>query len=432
MPSAPAPISEDVDVRLGNGLRVVLMPDHAVPAVCTAVAYDVGTRSEPEDRTGFAHLFEHLMFQGSVNLEKMAHARIIEETGGSFNASTRPDSTVYHQILPSGGVERALFLEADRMRGPRITEENLRNQIDVVSEEIRVNVLNVPYGGFPKTRLCPVLFDTFPNAHDGYGSFEDLRSATVAEAEDFFHHFYSPSNAALVVTGDFDAEATLSLVHKHFADIPGRDAPDRPDFGEPDLTASRHHREHDPLTPLPAFASGWRVPDPIGEFAEFLPFVVLAEVLAGGERSRLVRRLVHTDHTVMTVNAAANLLGDPFGVRSPTGFRIAGYLPENGEVEPVLEVIREETDRLAADGLEPGELAGVRARMNARLIRNLDDLRARTVWATAGTLQRNRPRFAEDLPAMVDAVTAEQLAAAASTLVPERRATVEIVPGGTP
>ncbi len=138
---------------LDNGLRVVLTPDRSAPVVGVAVVYDVGIRSEPEGRTGFAHLFEHLMFQGSENLEKLAHFRHVQGAGGSFNGSTHLDYTDYFEVLPSGALERALFLEADRMRGPRLTEENLRNQVDVVKEEIRVNVLNRPYGGFPWLKL---------------------------------------------------------------------------------------------------------------------------------------------------------------------------------------------------------------------------------------------------------------------------------------
>ena len=184
---------------LGNGLRVVLAPDRSSPVVAVAVYYDVGIRSEPEGRTGFAHLFEHLMFQGSASLEKMEHVKYVQSSGGTLNGSTRLDYTNYYEALPSHALERALFLEADRMRSPRVTEENLANQIAVVKEEIRVNVLNQPYGGFPWLTLPPVLFETFPNAHNGYGGFEDLESATVDDAQDFFDRYYAPGNAVLVV-----------------------------------------------------------------------------------------------------------------------------------------------------------------------------------------------------------------------------------------
>src|SRR4051794_32695296 len=197
---------------LDNGLRVVLTPDSSAPVVGVAVVYDVGIRSEPEGRTGFAHLFEHLMFQGSANLEKLAHFRHVQGSGGTFNGSTHFDYTDYFETLPANALDRALFLEADRMRGPRLTEENLRNQVDVVKEEIRVNVLNRPYGGFPWLRLPPVMFDTFPNAHDGYGSFTDLESATVDDAQEFFERYYAGGNAVLSVAGDFEADAAWKLV----------------------------------------------------------------------------------------------------------------------------------------------------------------------------------------------------------------------------
>src|ERR1700742_4038214 len=201
---------------LSNGLRVVLAPDAAVPVVAVAVHYDVGFRSEPEGRTGFAHLFEHLMFQGSERLEKLAHFRHVQSSGGTFNGSTPPDSTDYFEVLPSAGLDRALFLEADRMRAPRITEENLHNQIDVVKEEIRLYVLNRPYGGFPWIWLPAVLYQTFPNAHNGYGDFTDLEQASLDDCAAFFDTYYAPGNAVLTVAGDFTVDNARELVEKHF------------------------------------------------------------------------------------------------------------------------------------------------------------------------------------------------------------------------
>src|SRR6201993_353638 len=198
------PLPELHRLTLANGLRVVLAPDRVSPVVGVSVVYDVGIRSEPEGRTGFAHLFEHLMFQGSANLEKLAHFRYVQGSGGTFNGSTHLDYTDYFETVPSNALERVLFLEADRMRGPRLTEENLRNQCDVVKEEIRVNVLNRPYGGFPWLKLPPVMFDSFPNAHDGYGSFVDLESATGDDAANFFARYYAAGNAVLTVGGDID------------------------------------------------------------------------------------------------------------------------------------------------------------------------------------------------------------------------------------
>ncbi|MBW6433270.1 insulinase family protein [Actinoplanes hulinensis] len=416
---------------LGNGLRVVLSPDRSAPVVGVAVVYDVGIRSEPEGRTGFAHLFEHLMFQGSENLEKLAHFRHVQGAGGSFNGSTHLDYTDYFEVLPSGGLERALFLEADRMRGPRLTEENLRNQVDVVKEEIRVNVLNRPYGGFPWLKLPPVMFETFPNAHDGYGSFEDLESATVEDARGFFDRYYACGNAVLSVAGDFDVAEATAMIERHFGDVPARPAPRLPDFFEPDLTAERRESYVDRIAPLPAVAGGWRVPDPIGTFDDYLPFVVLAEVLTDGDASRLVERLVQRDRTATTLGGYLGFMGDEYQVRNPTALLLQAHLPPGGDADKVLRTIDEELDRLAADGLKPGELDRTQARMATRLLNGTDDVLGRALPMAVLELQRGRPELLNDLPKLISEVRAEQIVAAAATLRPERRASVEVIPGAT-
>jgi predicted Zn-dependent peptidase len=415
---------------LPNGLRVVLAPDRSAPVVGVAVVYDVGIRSEPEGRTGFAHLFEHLMFQGSANLEKLAHFRYVQGSGGTFNGSTHLDYTDYYELLPSNALERALFLEADRMRGPQLTEENLRNQVDVVKEEIRVNVLNRPYGGFPWLRLPPVLFDTFPNAHDGYGSFVDLESATVSDAQLFFEKYYAAGNAVLSVCGDLDPESAARLVERHFGDVPARPAPVRPDFAEPDLTGPRESSYTDRIAPLPAFVAAWRVPDPITDFAQYLSYVVLAEVLTDGDASRLVQRLVLRDRSVTSVGGYVSLMGDPFDVRDPTAFQVVAHLPPAHAVAPVLAAVTEETDRVAQDGLEAGELERTVARIQTHMLRDQDTVLNRALHHAVIEQQRGDAAFAERIPRMLTEVTAEQVQAAAANLVPGRRATVEVVPGG--
>jgi zinc protease len=421
-------------LTLSNGLRVVLAPDRSAPVVGVAVVYDVGIRSEPQGRTGFAHLFEHLMFQGSANLEKLAHFRYVQGSGGTFNGSTHLDYTDYFETLPSNALERALFLEADRMRGPRLTEENLRNQVDVVKEEIRVNVLNRPYGGFPWLKLPPVMFDTFANAHDGYGSFEDLESATVADAADFFQQYYACGNAVLAVAGDFDVAEAVALVERHFGDVPARPAPQRGDFTEPDLTAERRSEYTDELAPLPAVAAAWRVPDPIADFANYLPYVVLAEVLTDGDASRLVERLVLTDRSVTSVGGYLGFMGEPFEVRDPTALVLQAHLPPAGEVEKVLRTVDEELDRLASDGLAGGELARTQARMATHLLRDTDAVLGRALRMAVLEQQRGDAALLNDLPRLIAEVTDEQVVAAAAALRPHRRAAVEVIAGsgGTP
>lgn len=414
---------------LPNGLRVVLNPDRSAPVIGVAVVYDVGIRSEPEGRTGFAHLFEHLMFQGSANLEKLAHFRHVQGAGGTFNGSTHLDYTDYYETLPANALERALFLEADRMRGPRLTEENLRNQCDVVKEEIRVNVLNRPYGGFPWLKLPPVVFDTFPNAHDGYGSFTDLESATVADAQDFFDRYYASGNAVLSVSGDLDVALATKLVEAHFGDVPGRPAPARPDFDEPDLTAERREAYTDARAPLPAIASAWRVPNPIGDFAGYLPFVVLAEVLTDGDASRLVRRLIQQDRSATSVGGYIGFMGEPFETRDPTALLLSAHLPPTGDVDKVLRTIDEECERIATGGLEPGELARTQARFAAQLLRDCDAVLGRALRMAVLEQQRGDANIMNDLPRLIGEVTEAQIVAAAGTLLPHRRASVEVKPG---
>jgi predicted Zn-dependent peptidase len=353
----------------------------------------------------------------------------VQGAGGTFNGSTHLDYTDYFEVLPSGALERALFLEADRMRGPRLTEENLLNQIDVVKEEIRVNVLNRPYGGFPWLRLPPVMFSTFPNAHDGYGSFGDLDSATVADAQAFFDRYYACGNATLAVAGDFDVAKATEMIHRHFDDVPARPAPSRPDFDEPDLTGEKRDVYTDKLAPLPGVASAWRVPDPIGDFEAYLPYVVLAEVLTDGDASRLVERLVQRDRTVTSIGGYIGFMGDEFQVRNPTAMLLQAHMPPGGDAEKVLRTVDEEMDRLAADGLKPGELERVQARIATHLLRDTDAVLGRALPMAVLELQRGRPEMLNELPKLIGEVTEAQIAAAAATLRPERRATVEVVPG---
>ena len=426
----PAPTFEIVHHTLDNGLRVVVSPDTSAPVVGVGVLYDVGFRSEPQGRTGFAHLFEHLMFQGSVNLEKLEHFRYVESSGGTFNGSTHLDYTNYFETLPANALERGLFLEADRMRGPRITEENLANQLDVVKNEIRVNVLNSPYGGFPWIYLPALLFDTFANSHNGYGGFEDLESATTDDAKDFFKKFYAPSNAVLSVTGDFDVDEALALIEKHFGDIRKRSAPRRPSFAEPPLTAERRDTHHDAHAPVPAVAIGYRLPDPVGQLNQVLAFVLLAEVLTDGDASRLQRRLVQQDRLVTEIEAYGGQFGDPFDERDPTTLTISAHYPSTTKLDDVLRVIDEELAKVANDGLTRGELDRVRTRLVSVLVRGLDAVLSRTLEFAKFELVHGRAELISELPERLAAVTAADVQRAASTLRPDNRAVLELIAGG--
>jgi zinc protease len=426
----PAPKLELRRLTLDNGLRVVLAPDTSAPVVAVAVHYDVGFRSEPVGRTGFAHLFEHLMFQGSESLPKLAHFRHVQSSGGTFNGSTHFDYTDYFEVLPSAGLERALFLEADRMRAPTISEENLRNQVDVVKEEIRLNVLNRPYGGFPWILLPPVLYDTFANAHNGYGDFSDLENATVDDCAAFFDSYYAPANAVLTVAGDFDVDLATEYVHRHFDDVPARPAPVRPSFAEPLPTKELRGNNDDPLAPLPALAIGYRLPDPATELDSYTAMVALASVLTDGDSSRLRQRMIYRDEVVTDVSAGVGLFGVPYEARDPDTMTITSVHLPTVDVDRVLGVVDEEIAAIAGMGVSEDELDRTVARWAATMFRDHDRLATRTRAIGACELLHGRGELAAELPTMLAAVTSDQLMKAAAALRPDSRAVLTITPSG--
>jgi zinc protease len=400
---------------LSNGLRLLVVPDPATPAVGVAVHVDVGFRSEPEGRTGFAHLFEHLMFQGSESLEKLAHFRHVQSSGGVFNGSTHQDYTDYFEVLPAAALERALFLEADRLRAPTLTAANLRNQIDVVKEEIRLNVLNRPYGGFPWILLPPVLYDTFPNAHNGYGDFSELEQASLDDAAAFFDTYYAPGNAQVTVAGYLDVDEAMSLVEKHFGDIPARSTPPRPSFAEPPPSAERRQAVPDAHAPLPALAVGYRLPDPATDLDGYLGHALLGSVLGDGEAARLQRRLVHADQLVTDISAGAGLMG-VLDARDPDTFTITAVHPASVEPDRVLAAVDEELDKLAAEGPSDEELARQVARWSAGLYQENDRLMYRMLGLGARELLYGRAEIAAELPGRLAAVTPEQVRRAAAAV----------------
>jgi predicted Zn-dependent peptidase len=241
--------------KLPNGLKVVLSRDTTTPTTCVAVYYNIGFRNEPRDRTGFAHLFEHMMFQGSQNLGKMEFIRLVESNGGLLNGSTRFDFTNYYQVVPSNVLETILWAEADRMRGLQITQDNLKNQQEVVKNEVKVNVLNQPYGGFPWIDLPMAANTNWFNAHNFYGDFEHLDAATLADVSAFFKMFYAPNNAVVVVSGDFEPASAKAWIEKYFAAIPKSKMPPPPDLTEPrqekEKARGTHRPAREPARPRP-------------------------------------------------------------------------------------------------------------------------------------------------------------------------------------
>ena len=297
---------------LANGLRVVASPDRSAPFVTVGVYYQIGFRLEPRGRSGFAHLFEHMMFQGSENAGKMEHIRLINSSGGLLNGTTHYDVTNYFEAVPSNALERVLWLEADRMRALKVDEENLRNQRDVVKEEVRVNVMNQPYGGFPWLDLPPVAFRNWPNAHNFYGDFADLDAATLADVRNFFHTYYSPNNAVLLMLGDLDPAEGFALAKRYFEDIPAGPAPPRPDVAEPPQTEERRGAVEEKFGPLPAIAIGYTLPP--RQSRDWYGAGIIDRVLHGGRAGRVHRRLVLEEQIAVEADGSAEI----FDTNGPT------------------------------------------------------------------------------------------------------------------
>ena len=415
---------------LANGLEVVVLPDMSTPVVALAVHYDVGFRSEPAGSSGFAHLFEHLMFQGSEHLEKGELPRLIQGSGGIFNGFTRPDATVYFEQLPAGALELALYCEADRMRSPKITEENLANQIAVVKEEIRANVLNQPYGGFPWLEdLPPLLFETFANSHNGYGSFDDLDAASLDDVRRFFDRYYSPANATVTIAGAAEPAIAVSLVERYFGDIPGRGVPARPSFAEERFNGERRAERVDRHAPLPALAIGYRVPDPIADEARYDATVLMASLLAHGSASRLFDRLVRREQLAADVGAMWGGLDSAWTSRDPTYLAFVVHYPDAALTERIISSIDDEIDTIAA-GVPAGALEPVLAQLTSEHWMQIDRKYELAVQAGFFERQRGRARLAFELADRLAAAATRVSDVTAEWFAPRDRAVCTLVPGG--
>jgi zinc protease len=300
----------------------------------------------------------------------------------------------------------------------------------VVKEEIRVNVLNRPYGAFPWLQLPPIAFDSFANTHDGYGSFVDLESSTVDDAADFFDKYYAPGNAVLCIGGDLDVAETEQLVRRWFDPVPERPVPPLPPTGEPSPTQARHGVVEDPLAPAPAVAIGWRVPDPVGDLDTYLGTVLLCELLSEGDASRLERRLVHDDRIAIAQSSYLGMFGDPFDVRDATLLTAQVHHPAAVPVDRVVAAVHDEIARIAADGVAAEELARVQARAEAQLLRQADSVLGRTLAFAAAELVHGRAELAGEHAARLAAVTPEQVQVAARGLDPGTAAVLELRANG--
>jgi predicted Zn-dependent peptidase len=301
--------------KLPNGLRVALSRDTTAPLTVVAVYYNIGFRIEPRDRTGFAHLFEHMMFQGSANLGKMELIHLVESNGGVLNGSTRLDFTNYFEVVPSHKLETMLWAEADRMRGLAITQDNLTNQQGVVENEVRVNVLNTPYGGFPWLDMPQYANKNWHNAHNFYGDLKDIEAATLGDVKQFFTKYYAPNNAALSVVGDFDEAQARQWIETYFGPIPSQPQEKVPDLSEPRQEKEQRFSKTDKLANKPALAVAYHIPE--RGTKEHLAMVLLDQVLLQGDDSLLNVELVKRRGYADSVSGGINLLGNAFNYSGP-------------------------------------------------------------------------------------------------------------------
>jgi len=355
--AAPATAAFQIPVEyytLPNGLRVVLSPDHTAPTATVAAYYNVGFRNEPRDRTGYAHLFEHLMFQGSQNLGKMEFIQLIQKNGGTLNGSTRFDFTNYYEVVPAHKLETMLWAEADRMRGTALTPASLANQQGVVKSEVRVNVLNQPYGGFPWLDMPQKANKNWNNAHNFYGDLKDLDAATLPDAEAFFKTFYSPANAVLAVVGDFEPAQAKAWVEKYFANIPSSPRPPKPDLTEPRQTQEQRFTQDDKLATKPALAFAYHMPD--RNTPEYYALILLDQILLQGKDSRLYQAMVQRRGLTDDVSGGINYLGNAFNYSGPMLWMGNLTYDQTVKADSVVGVLDREIGRLAKGGVSQSTL----------------------------------------------------------------------------
>jgi zinc protease len=411
--------------KLPNGLRVVLSPDATAPTVTAAVYYNIGFRIEPKNRTGFAHLFEHMMFQGSQNLGKMEFIRLIQKNGGVLNGSTRFDFTNYFEIVPSHKLETILWAEADRMRGLAITEENLVNQKGVVSNEVKVNVLNQPYGGFPWLDMPQFANTNWYNAHNFYGDLADLEAATLDDVKSFFRTYYAPNNAVLAVTGDFEPAAAKQLIEKHFGAIPSVDQPPKPDIAEPRQEATKRVSKDDSLANKPALAFAYHMPE--RNTPEYYAMGLIDQLLLQGDDSMLREVLVQQRGYTSSVDGGINLLGNMFNYKGPMVWM--GYLfhDRSTPADSITAAVESVIERLRSAPVEPAALERAKIKFRSDLYSTLGTGFGRADLLASFALFDDDPAKINQIEKMINGVTPEVLQRTAREYLRTTNQTVLIV-----
>ena len=414
---SPTPIQQ---FSLANGLRVILCEDHAVPVVSAALYYDVGSRNEKVGRTGFAHLFEHMMFQGSENVPKAAHFQYIFNSGGTMNGTTSTERTNYYETLPASHLPLALWLESDRMRSLKVTQENLDNQRNAVQEEKRLRYDNQPYvNAF--LRINELIFKNPANAHSTIGSMEDLDAATIDDVKEFFRIYYAPNNAVLTIVGDFDSDEASALVRKYFDDIPSQPPPPPVDVSEPDDVARTHEVFNDLLAPAPAFVLGWKIPP--RRTPDFYALSLAADLIFEGDSSRLYQKLVKGDESVVSIQGGIDER------RGPSALYIFALPKPGEEVAAIRDQIFEEIRALRTSGPSAAEMEKLRNSLCNDVVRGRQSTMYRAQRLAEYALYDNDPTLFDSELDHYLSITPEQIRSAVERFLDvDNRVVLDIVP----
>jgi zinc protease len=411
------------ETRLANGLRVITVEDHNAPVIAVNVSYNVGSRNERPGRTGFAHLFEHMMFQGSENVGKSEHFMLVYNNGGTMNGTTNEDRTNYFEALPANQLELALFLEADRMRSLAVTQENVDNQRNAVQEERRIGLDNAAYGKSGELQQ-EMMYDNFAYKHSTIGSMADLNAASVADVQEFFKMYYAPNNATLVLVGDFKTADALALIKKNFENIPRQPDPPAVDMTEPEQKAERRTSVDDQLARLPRISIAYKtVP---GNTPDFYALQVLANVLGGGVSSRFTQKLVRGKEIATGVNAFSQEM------RGVGGFYITATPRPNFKNEEVEAAIYDEIAQLQKEPIADWELQKAKAGARRAFINSLQSSLGRANTIGQAAVYYNDPNLINTRIDKVTAVTKEDVQRVANKyLVQTNRTVVITVPKAT-
>ena len=406
---------------LDNGLRVVLNQDNAAPVVTVAVYYDVGSRNEREGRTGFAHLFEHMMFQGSENVKKAEHFQFVSNAGGTMNGSTSTERTNYFEALPANQLPLGLWLESDRMRSLAVTKENLENQRNAVQEEKRLGE-NQPFGQV-FDQLSPMIYKNFANSHSVIGSMEDLNAATVDDVKEFFRINYAPNNAVLVVSGAFETTEAKDLVSKYFATIPKQPKPPAIDVSEPTEVAMKYKQFEDKLAPFPAFILGWKVPQ--RGTADFNALSLAGKIISEGESSRLYQKLVKGEESVL------QLVSFTDERRGPSSFLIFAIPKPGNDLSKIRETIMNEIKDIATNAPTAEEMQKLHNNLFNDEVRARQSSLARAQAIAEFALYDGDPTLINtELDTLLKVTPAQIKEAVNKYLNTENRVLLDVVPAG--